>query len=384
MARNLEKYRFRDGQTYLSAKELNDRFFDVDARLHVLETLKVTWEDAVSSLQNLGLERVDAVIMPLLDQATSLIEELLILQAQLEDWMSNNTVVANTVAFTPPSGMTATNVQAAINDVDARIKAVIESAATVAGRVTAIEGWQSSHTHTEAQITDLSHNAVKLQGRNVDNGAPSDGQFLQWNTGLSKWGFGSPASGFTSMQVFTSSGTFTVPAGVTRALVEVLGGGGGGGRTASEDGSDFGTGGGGGGYARKVVTGLSAGGTVTVTVGTGGAKAGSGGTAGTDGGASSFGAHVSASGGAGGSASADALVDGGVGSNGDINLQGGFGESHSVMNMSSGGSTQFGIGGIMKTSPLKKSAVGYGSGGYGANYTTTAENGRPGIVIVYY
>lgn len=54
------------------------------------------------------------------------------------------------------------------------------------------------------------------------------------------------------------------------------------------------------------------------------------------------------------------------------------------MNRSSGGDTQFGLGGIMKTSSLKKSAVGYGSGGYGANYTTTAENGRPGIVIVYY
>jgi hypothetical protein len=382
MARNLEKYRFRDGQTYLSAKEFNDRFFDVDARLHVLETLKVTWEDAVTSLQNLGLERVDAVIMPLLDQAMPLIEELLVLQAQLEAWMENNVVVANTVAFTPPPGMTATNVQAAINDVDSRIKAVITSANTVAGRVTDIEAWQTSHTHTESQITDLSHNAVKLQGRNVDNGVPSDGQCLQWNTAASKWTFGSPVTGFTSMQVFTSSGTFTVPSGVTRVLVEVLGGGGGGGRNADD--SKFGAGGGGGGYARKLVTGLSAGGTVAVTRGDGGAKAESGGTSGSSGGSSSFGVHVSASGGAGGSSAADGLVAGGIGSSGDINLPGGYGESHSTMNQSKGGDTQFGFGGIRRYSSLKKSAVGYGSGGYGATYSTIAEDGRPGIVIVYY
>jgi hypothetical protein len=71
-------------------------------------------------------------------------------------------------------------------------------------------------------------------------------------------------------------------------------------------------------------------------------------------------------------------------SGGDINLQGGFGESHSTMNQSKGGDTQFGFGGIMRPYPLKKSAIGYGSGGYGASSTTTAEDGRPGIVIVYY
>ena len=37
------------------------------------------------------------------------------------------------------------------------------------------------------------------------------------------------ASGFSSMQVFTSSGTFTVPAGITKVKVTVYGAGGGGG-----------------------------------------------------------------------------------------------------------------------------------------------------------
>ena len=42
-----------------------------------------------------------------------------------------------------------------------------------------------------------------------------------------------PAGGFSNMQVFTSSGTFTVPAGVTKAKVTVVGGGGNGGSSTS-------------------------------------------------------------------------------------------------------------------------------------------------------
>jgi hypothetical protein len=102
-------------------------------------------------------------------------------------------------------------------------------------------------------------------------------------------------------QVFTSSGTFTVPDGVTAVKVTVCGGGGGGGAgyTTSATGvSGVGGGGGGGGFAIDFVTGLTPGGTVTVTVGAAGAagSAGSGGAGGT----SSFGAYVSATGGGGG------------------------------------------------------------------------------------
>ena len=115
-------------------------------------------------------------------------------------------------------------------------------------------------------------------------------------------------------QVFTSSGTFTVPAGITAAKVTVIGGGGnGGGATGT---NSAGGGGGGGGVAIEFVTGLTPGGTVTVTVG---------GVANT----SSFGAYCSATGGAtaatqtaSGSGNGGA---GGAGSGGDINITGGNG-----------------------------------------------------------
>ncbi len=72
--------------------------------------------------------------------------------------------------------------------------------------------------------------------------------------------------GFGNLQVFSANGTFTVPAGVTRVKVTVVGGGGGGGNILYA-GSN---GGGGGGGAVKIVSGLTPGGTVSVTVGAGG------------------------------------------------------------------------------------------------------------------
>ena len=122
-------------------------------------------------------------------------------------------------------------------------------------------------------------------------------------------------------QVFTSSGTFTVPLGVSAVKVTVVGGGGGSG-TASGNPACTG-GGGGGGTAIQWVTGLTQSSTVSVTVGVGGGIATSGGT-------SSFGAYCSATGG-GGSASAptgnQATVGGagGTGSGGNINIAGGAG-----------------------------------------------------------
>lgn len=98
----------------------------------------------------------------------------------------------------------------------------------------------------------------------------------------------STASSYTGarFQLFTASGTFTKPVGVSKVRVTVVGGGAGG-----SNGS-----GGWGGFAVAEVD-ISA--NVTVTVGAGGAGSGGGGVPGTAGGASSFGSAVSATGGTG-------------------------------------------------------------------------------------
>jgi hypothetical protein len=100
------------------------------------------------------------------------------------------------------------------------------------------------------------------------------------------------SSGYTTAQVFDSSGTFVTPAGITEAFVIVVGGGGGGGGTSTT--AD----GGSGGFGGLAVGTIAVSGSITVTVGAGGAGTNSAATGGS-GGTSSF-STLSATGGAGG------------------------------------------------------------------------------------
>ena len=123
-------------------------------------------------------------------------------------------------------------------------------------------------------------------------------------------------------QVFTTTGDFTVPAGITAVKVTVIGGGGNG-ASVTTTGLEGG-GGGAGGTAIEFITGLTPGDLITVTVGA---------VANT----SSFGAFCSATGGASVSLNGTAGGAGGVGSGGDINLTGGAGGTGSGNNVGGGG-----------------------------------------------
>jgi hypothetical protein len=203
-------------------------------------------------------------------------------------------------------------------------------------------------------------------------------------------------------QIFTASGTFIVPAGVTSAEVIVIGGGGGGGASANGSGGgtvgNIGAGGGAGGYALRRTTGLTPGASVTVTVGAAGTApaAASGGA----GGSSSFGAFVSATGGGGGGWGENTLSSGGAGGNGsggDLNVQGGDGGFGG--NNAGGGSTAtqsdvlriYGRGGVAAGGysiptfgGTGGAGRGHGTGGSGASGGSGVAGGAgtPGIVIV--
>jgi hypothetical protein len=180
-----------------------------------------------------------------------------------------------------------------------------------------------------------------------------------------------------SIQIFTTSGTWTKPAGCKAAHIKLVGGGGSGGNSTSG-----GTGAGGGGYSEKFITsGLGA--TETITVGLGGTAA-TNGNNGNTGGTTSFGAHCSASGGTGGkTANGLGVGSGGTGSGGDINIQGSSGTVSIT-------TSQGGNGGGSMLSGLVSGGIGsntgpgllYGGGSGGANGGTGGA-GAAGIVIVY-
>jgi hypothetical protein len=234
------------------------------------------------------------------------------------------------------------------------------------------------------------------------------------------WSSTAPTLSFagSSGQVFTASGTFTVPVGVSAVKVTLVGGGGGGGGvTVFSFNEGASGGGGGGGVCIAYVTGLTAGGTVAVTVGIAGTAGGVGATGGA-GGTSSFGAYCSATGGGGGVGAGNAQ-DGaggtaGVGSGGALNLSGSSGLSGSRANYfggAGGGSNPAGspiflydgngttipaLGFITGTGAIASysssgppySASGYGNGGGGIfrsggpSASGVGGSGTGGIVIV--
>ncbi len=175
------------------------------------------------------------------------------------------------------------------------------------------------------------------------------------------------------LQLFTASGTWTCPAGVTRVKALIIGGGGGG---AGSDSAGTGGSGGVGGVAIGYYTTVP-GTAYTITVGTGANTGGTGGT-------SSFGALASATGGGGG-----AYSSGGTGANG----ANGSSSSGTLSN----GIIVAGAAGLMGTNLRPRtsgaSGVAYsptsgllpGSGGQGSNTSGTgATGGVGGIVLLEY
>ena len=195
--------------------------------------------------------------------------------------------------------------------------------------------------------------------------------------------------GYAREQVFTSSGSFTVPRGSTSVRVHMWGaGGGGGGSTIAGAGAG---GGGGGGYARGVVS-VAPGQVIAVTVGAGGA-AGTGPASGGAGGGSAFGSAILCSGGAGGNLAASAGATGGGaggGASGGSFNQPGIGGGAGVIFTSA--SASGGIGGAaFQSSPSgpNLNAAGPigqmpGAGGNGGASGNAGGAGAAGLVIVEY
>jgi len=209
-------------------------------------------------------------------------------------------------------------------------------------------------------------------------------------------------------QIFTASGTFTPTAGAKIFIVEVQGGGGGGAGCPATAAAQVSAGGGGasGSYGKGRFTIADIGASKAVTIGAGGAG-GVGGADGSPGGATSFGALMSADGGLGGftiaaAASGSAFIayggpPGNPATGGSIintcGITGGFGYNALGARGGNGAGSPMANGGGGAKSSLISDAVGYAATSPGAGggapvngASTAAKNGGAGLagkVIVW-
>jgi len=177
------------------------------------------------------------------------------------------------------------------------------------------------------------------------------------------------SSPIATMDVKTTgtSATWTIPTGITKVRITVVGGGGNGNGNA---------GGGGGGTAIKVLTSLTPGNTLLYTVG--GAQATSQVASGTQ-----TITTVSATGGAAPTGDGSGGF-GGIGSNGDLNMAGGGGtsldEAINTRLWGTGGCSFFGGGGAGQASASSSNNPGRAYGGGGA----AAGGGAAGVIVFEY
>jgi len=232
--------------------------------------------------------------------------------------------------------------------------------------------------------------------------AGTSGQYLQSaGTGAPIWAQPGPAS----IQVLSTSGTYTTPAGVKAIIIELVGGGGGSGAIAAAAGNNNGTvsgGGGSGSYTRALI--INPASSYTYIIGLGGTASAIG-VAGGNGGATSFNAGtITAPGGTGGAAGST-LANGSVslgGAGGVAGIGGSFmvpghgggtGFSGSVISVAgAGANSYFGDGGVAPAvidgtsrSGVAGSSFGAGASGAAAVNVGTGALGAAGfhgVIIV--
>lgn len=232
---------------------------------------------------------------------------------------------------------------------------IVDGTATVGVSLTAA---RSDHIHP----TDTTRQAVLTSGTTIKT-----------VNSISLLGSGDIAiQPIPSTVVLITSGTsWTVPAGVTRIRVRLVGGGGGGYSTGSNSNTIYASAAG-GGYCESIMT-VTPGNTISLSIGAGGvgSTANTGGSGMTAGGTTTFGA-LSATGGAPGGASVSV---GGIGYNGNVMNHGGEnGIGNSAVQIPS----------IPGGSFVSGNTYTYGCGGMSYGYTYAGQSGYQGCIIIEY
>lgn len=352
-----------------------------------------------------------------------------------------NIFVASNAPFLPTSGIVdgiqrnAMTFAADTGSANAYVASYLPNLATIADGVrltfkakTANTGASTFAANGAASAPIYSHANQALQGGEIAaNGLVE----VEWNSTNAAWILCGNSGGATpvlagtqsnhavnlgqlaarpmNIQKYTSSSSFTVPAGVTTLYISGSAAGGGGGNGANNSGGQtslVGGGGGGGGGAGQAIIKQSytvtPGQVISLTVGNGGAGATTNGASGLNGGNTTIGSLVTLTGGTGGGGGGAVQTNtiggggaGGVGGGG-YPSGGAGGDGNYAGTGGMGASNLFGGGGggsrASKTTPIAASSAyefggggGGGGGGYGATATMvlggSGGNGAPGLVI---
>ncbi len=328
------------------------------------------------------------------------------------------------VSYDPSmSGMAATTVQAALDELDGRFEQLDKS---VAGGVdvtlTATENRYGILNLTGTLTADInvvvnpdkrtrivSNNTTGAYSLRVKTAAGRAcqiprGQVSVWCDGTDCWNLDNMRGVLSNRTVITASGSWTVPAGIKRCKATIVGGGGGGAGVGTTN-IAAGSGGGGGGAAVVWENNLTPGAVINAVIGAGGAAGPNNNSNGGTGGTSSLAlpsGSVSATGGDGGVALDSGPVNGhrggsgGYGSGGILNMPGERGGSSLIMSASEaeggpGGNSLLGLGGaggrINSGTPSGGTAgTGYGAGGGGgtarAGLNYAGGSGTAGAILI--
>lgn len=250
--------------------------------------------------------------------------------------------------------------------------------------VNAVSALFTNNVHASSGIFSANVNAVDVR---VTNNVNTIGRVVAGS-------FSGIGQGFSNVTLLTAGTSWTIPDGVTRWKVTLVGAGGQGGGCPTTR-QRIGNGGGSGGVAIKVFSKVDGQNSMSYSIGIGGSTAGTNATgqSGTSTTATYNSLTATANGGAGGltSGTENGGGDGGSATNGDINLIGFKGSSGGASNSNNtalhgeGGSSPLGFGqggtynGIVSGGD-GIAGEGYGSGGSGGKTgsSTTARAGGPG------
>ena len=94
MAIEYPRYQMQDGKTRLGQEYFNPIWQALDSRMDTLEKKKWEIEEAIRQLQEFALDRIDAALVPVLDEAQSALSESQEILADLQALISEADIPA--------------------------------------------------------------------------------------------------------------------------------------------------------------------------------------------------------------------------------------------------------------------------------------------------